>query len=127
MSKQAYFPKGVKVVGPYSPAVKAGNFVYISGQIPMDYSTGEIVNGDISAQAHQCFKNLQGVLEAANLTTDNIIKATVFLTDMSNFKIVNEIYAQYFNEPYPARTAIAVLALPLGVEIEIEVIAQASD
>lgn len=124
MSKIAYIPENIAVVGPYSPAVEAGGFVYLSGQIPIDASTGKIVEGDISAQAEQCLKNLVNVLAAAGLTTDNVVKAAVFLTDMGDFKSVNEVYAKYFNKPYPARTAIAVAALPLGVGIEIEAIAK---
>lgn len=124
MSKIAYIPENIAVVGPYSPAVEAGGFVYLSGQIPIDASTGKIIEGAISAQAEQCFKNLVNVLAAAGLTTDNVVKATVFLTNMDDFKSVNEVYAKYFNKPYPARTAIAVAALPLGVGIEIEAIAK---
>lgn len=124
MSKKAYIPENIAVVGPYSPAVEAGGFVYLSGQIPIDASTGKIVEGDISAQAEQCFKNMTNLLASADLTTDNVVKATVFLTDMGDFKAVNEVYSKYFNEPYPARTAIAVAALPLGVGIEIEAIAK---
>lgn len=124
MSKIDYIPENIAVVGPYSPAVEAGGFVYLSGQIPIDASTGKIVEGDISAQAEQCLKNLVNVLAAAGLTTDNVVKATVFLTNMDDFKSVNEVYAKYFNKPYPARTAITVAALPLGVGIEIEAIAK---
>lgn len=123
MSKKVYSPKNVVAVGPYSPAVEAGGFIYLSGQIPMDADAGKLVEGDIKIQAEQCFKNVENVLASAGLTTNNVVKATVYLTDMANFSAVNEVYAKYFNEPYPARTAVGVAALPLGVGIEIEVIA----
>ena len=126
MIKKVFTPKNVAVVGPYSPAVEVGNLVYFSGQIPIDASTGKIVEGDISAQAEQCFKNLVNILSAVGLTTDNVVKSTVFLTDMKDFAPVNEIYAKFFNSPYPARTAIGVASLPLGAKMEIEVIATKS-
>lgn len=124
MIKKVFAPKDVVIVGPYSPAVEAGNFVYFSGQIPLDSSTGKLVEGDISAQATQCLKNLLNVLSAAGLTIDNVVKSTVYLTDMKDFAAVNEVYAKFFNSPYPARTAIGVVSLPLGANVEIEVIAQ---
>lgn len=124
MIKKVFVPKDVVVVGPYSPAVEAGNLIYFSGQIPLDPKTGKLVEGDISVQAEQCFKNLLNVLSAVNMTTDNIVKSTVYLTDMKNFAAVNEVYAKFFNSPYPARTAIGVASLPLGATVEIEVIAQ---
>lgn len=124
MIKKVFVPKDVVVVGPYSPAVEAGNLIYFSGQIPLDSKTGKLVEGDISVQAEQCFKNLLNVLSAVNMTTDNIVKSTVYLTDMKNFAAVNEVYAKFFNSPYPARTAIGVASLPLGATVEIEVIAQ---
>lgn len=124
MQKKVFIPKDVVVVGPYSPAVQAGNLIYFSGQIPLDSKTGKLVEGDISAQTHQCFKNLLNLLNAACLTTDNIVKTTVYLTDMNNFGSVNAVYSEYFNSPYPARSAIGVSALPLGAQVEIEVIAQ---
>lgn len=127
MQKKAFTPKDIAVVGPYSPAVEAGNLIYFSGQIPIDSATGKIVEGDISAQAEQCFKNLLNLLSAVGLTTDNIVKSTVYLTDMGNFASVNAVYAKYFNAPYPARTAIGVASLPLGAQVEIEVIALRSD
>ena len=123
MKKKAFSPEGIAAVGPYSPAIEINGFIYFSGQIPLDSNTGKIVEGDISVQAEQCFKNLLKVLEAANLTTDDIVKATVYLTDMKNFATVNEVYAKFFKSPYPARTAIEVSSLPLCANIEIEVIA----
>lgn len=124
MAKKVFTPKDAVIVGPYSPAIATESLVYFSGQIPIDSKTGKIVDGDISTQARQCFKNLLPILEAAGLTTDNIVKATVYLTDISNFSAVNEVYAEFFNPPYPARTVISVVALPLGANVEIEVIAE---
>jgi 2-iminobutanoate/2-iminopropanoate deaminase len=126
MVKKVFIPEDIVVVGPYSPAVEAGDLVYFSGQIPIDSKTGKIVDGDISAQAEQCFKNLLNVLGATGLTTDNIVKSTVFLTNMGDFAAVNTVYAKYFNAPYPARSAIGVASLPLGANVEVEVIAQKS-
>jgi len=122
MSKKAIIPEGAVIVGPYSPAVEAGELIFVSGQVPVDGATGKIVDGDIQDQVKQCFVNLKKVLEAAGVTFDNIVKSTVYLTDIADFKAVNEVYAQYFNSPYPSRTAIAVAALPLGANVEIEVI-----
>lgn len=123
MSKRAFKPKNVTVVGPYSPAVRVGKFVYLSGQIPLDSKTGKLVEGDIKKQAEQCFKNMENVLAAANLTTDHVVKSTVFLTDIGDFAAINEVYAKFFKEPYPARSAIGVASLPLGAPVEVEVIA----
>lgn len=124
MTKKAYIPEGIKVVGPYSPAVETDGFIYFSGQIPIDSATGKIVDGDIKVQTEQCLKNLKVVLDAVEITPDNILKSTVYLTDMNDFAAVNEVYGEYFKSPYPARTAIAVAALPLGSKVEIEVIAK---
>ena len=123
MTKKTFIPKGAVIVGPYSPAVEAGNLVYFSGQIPIDSATGKIIDGDIKAQTLQCLKNLSAVLESAAVTSDDVVKVTVYLTDMADYAIVNEVYGEYFSAPYPARTAIAVAALPLGANVEIEVIA----
>lgn len=123
MMKKVYTPDNFVSVGPYSPAVEIGNMVYCSGQIPLNPNTGKLVEGDISAQAEQCFKNLVNVLSAGGLTTDNVVKSTVFLTDMGDFTAVNKVYANFFNSPYPARSAIGVASLPLGARMEIEVIA----
>jgi len=124
MTKKTFTPKGTVVVGPYSPAVEAGNLIYFSGQIPIDSTTGKIIEGDIEAQTVQCLKNISAVLEAADITPDKIVKSTVYLTDMSDYALVNEVYGEYFKPPYPARTAIAVVSLPLGSKVEIEVIAK---
>lgn len=115
---------GIEAVGPYSHAVDAGKLVYLSGQTPINTVTGEIVQGDVKAQTKQCFTNLFEVLKAANLTPDDVIKVNVYLTDMNHFSAMNEVYESQFSKPFPARTTIAVLALPLGADVEIEMIAK---
>jgi len=124
MSRKVFSAEGAVSVGPYSQAVDAGDFVYFSGQTPLDSNTGKIINGNISAQTEQTFMNLFNVLKSAGLTSDDVIKVNVFLTDMNNFKNMNEIYSKKFNSPYPARTTIGVKELPLGALIEIEMIAK---
>lgn len=124
MTKKVFIPEGTVVVGPYSPAVDAGDLIYFSGQIPIDSASGKIIEGDIKVQTEQCFKNLSSILEAAGVISDNVVKTTVYLTDMADYAAVNEVYGNYFKAPYPARTAIAVVALPLGAKVEIEVIAK---
>jgi 2-iminobutanoate/2-iminopropanoate deaminase len=110
-------------VGPYSQAVKAGSMVICSGQIPIDPSNGELVTGDIQAQTHQVMKNLQAVLEASGSGFDRAVRFTIFLTDLGDFGKVNEVYASYLSEPYPARACVQVSALPKGVDVEIDAIA----
>lgn len=124
MTKKVYKPEGAAIVGPYSPAVEANGFVYFSGQIPIDSSTGKIIEGGVKAQTMQCFKNLSNVLAAAGVKSDDVVKTTVYLTDINDFSAVNQVYGEYFKSPYPARTAIAVCALPLGSKVEIDVIAK---
>jgi reactive intermediate/imine deaminase len=109
-------------IGPYSQAVKHGDTVYLSGQIPLDPATMELVNGDIGAQTRRVFMNLQAVCEAAGSNLDGIVKLNVYLTDLGNFATVNQIMVEYFSEPYPARAAIGVVALPLGAEVEMEAV-----
>ena len=124
MSKKAIVTdKAPGAVGPYSQAIRTGNFLFCSGQIPIDPATGKLIEGDVEAQTEQFFKNIKAVLDAAGGTMDNIVKATVFLKDMADFKKVNEIYARQFEPPFPARSAVAVKDLPLFVDVEIEVIA----
>lgn len=110
-------------IGPYSQAIRVGQFVFTSGQIPLDPKSGNIVEGDISAQARRVLDNLTAVLKAENLTMGHIIKTTIFLTDMNDFAKVNEIYGSYFTEQPPARSTVAVAALPKGARVEIECIA----
>jgi 2-iminobutanoate/2-iminopropanoate deaminase len=112
-----------EALGPYSQGVKTGNFLFLSGQIGIDPATKQLVEGGVQAQAEQIFKNIAAVLKEGGATLDNVVKATVFLKDMGDFKKVNEIYAQKFQKPFPARSAVAVKELPLSVDIEIEVIA----
>lgn len=109
-------------IGPYSQAIDAGAFVFASGQIPINPETGEIPEG-IVAQTEQSLANVCAILSAAGLTTDNVVKTTVFLSDMDNFVAMNEVYGNVFSEPYPARSAVAVKTLPKNVLVEIEVIA----
>lgn len=109
-------------VGPYSQAVKHGNLVFLSGQIPLDPQSMKLVGGEISQQVHQVFRNLLAVCEAAGSDLDGIIKLNVFLTDLGNFATVNQIMQEYFSEPYPARAAIGVSELPLGAEVEMEAV-----
>jgi len=110
-------------IGVYSQAVRAGNTLWVSGQIPLDPSTKELVKGGIDAEIHQVFKNLRAILSAAGASFDEVVKATVFLTDLSHFAAVNRIMAEYFREPYPARAAVGVAALPRGAQVEVECIA----
>jgi len=107
-------------IGTYSQAVKTGNTVYLSGQIGLDPNTMEMVEGDISARIHQVFKNLTAVCEAAGGSLDDMAKVTIFLTDLGHFATVNEIMAQYFNEPYPARAAVGVAQLPKDTDVEMD-------
>ncbi len=115
--------KAPAAVGTYSQAVVAGNTIYVSGQLPIDATTGEFVPGGIKEQLHQVFKNLQYILEEAGYTMSDVVKANVFLSDLANFGALNEVYAQYFSEPYPARVAYQVAALPKAALVEIDVIA----
>lgn len=126
MSRKAFSAEGAVSVGPYSHAVESGEFIYLSGQTPIESQTGKLVEGDIVAQTEQCFKNLFNVLEAAGLTPDNVEKVNVFLLNMSDFTAMNTVYSKQFSSPYPARTTIGVAALPLGAQIEIEMIARRS-
>lgn len=109
-------------IGTYSQAIRAGDTVYVSGQIPLDPATGEIVSGGIDAEIEQVFKNLQAVANAAGLTLANAVKINVFLTDLGNFTRVNETMERYFDAPFPARAAMQVSALPKGVAVEADAI-----
>jgi reactive intermediate/imine deaminase len=105
-------------IGTYSQAVKVHNTVYLSGQIPLDPESMTLVEGDFAAQAHQVFKNLSEVCKAADGTLQNVVKLNIYLTDLSNFPIVNEVMAEYFEQPYPARAALGVSELPKGAVVE---------
>ena len=111
-----------EAIGTYSQAVKHGNCLYLSGQIPLDPITMVFVSEDINDQIHQVFKNLKAVCEAGNSTLDNIVKLNIFLTDLSCFPTVNEIMAEYFSQPYPARAAVGVKELPKGALVEMDAI-----
>src|SRR6187402_1694790 len=110
-------------IGPYNQATLAGGFLFVSGQIPMDPLSGEIISSDIKAEATQVMENLKAILTEAGLTFDNIVKTSIFLTDMQNFAQVNEVYGTYFTADFPARETVQVSALPKGVNVEISVIA----
>jgi 2-iminobutanoate/2-iminopropanoate deaminase len=112
-------------IGPYSQAVRSGGFVFCSGQIPLDPKTGEIVAGDIKAQTRRVLDNIAAVLKAEGLTFQNVVKTTIFLTDLGDFQNVNQIYGSYFKNDPPARSTVQVAALPRGANVEIEVIAAA--
>jgi reactive intermediate/imine deaminase len=109
-----------KAIGPYSQAVKAGNTIYLSGQIPLDPKTMELVSGDIEKEIRQVFENLKAVAEAAGGSLAKAVKVNVFLTDLANFAKVNELMAMYCSQPYPARAAVGVAQLPRGARVEIE-------
>lgn len=115
-----------KAIGPYSQGIiltEVRNLIYCSGQIPIDPTVGKVVEGDIVAQTHQVFKNISGILAAAGCSLKNVIKTTVFLKNMDDFKAMNEVYAGYFDGDFPARSTVQVAKLPLDVSVEIEVIA----
>ena len=112
-----------KAVGPYSQAVWAGDFLFCSGQLGLNPATGALAGDDVASQAEQALKNVKALLESQGLTPANVVKTTVFLTDMGNFKAVNELYAKVFDKEPPARSCVAVAALPLGGIVEVEVIA----
>ena len=131
--------KAPAAVGPYSQAIKFGNTLYTAGQVPIDPATGKVADCDlssqidpatgkvsecsISTQAKQCLKNLEGVITSAGFAMTDVVKVTVFITDMADFPLVNEEYKKFFQEPYPARSCVGVASLPLGVRVEMEAIA----
>ena len=123
MNKVISTTKAPAAIGPYSQAIQVGNLVYTSGQIPIDPATGNFVEGGIKEQTLQSLLNVQAILEEAGLTMSNVIKTTVFMADMADFADMNAVYAEFFSEPYPARSAVAVKALPKGALVEIEVVA----
>ncbi len=116
-------PDAPKAVGPYSQAITSGGFLFAAGQIPLDPATGELVAGDVSVQTERVIQNLQAVLSAGGLTFANVVKTTVFLTNLADFATMNAVYSRYFSEPFPARSTIQVAALPKGAQVEIELIA----
>jgi reactive intermediate/imine deaminase len=114
--------KAPKAIGPYSQAVRHGNTVYFSGQIPLDPATGELVGGDISAQTRRVFENLQAVCEAAGGSLAQLVRVGIYLTDLAHFAAVNAVMAEYCREPYPARSTIEVKGLPKGAQVEVDAI-----
>jgi 2-iminobutanoate/2-iminopropanoate deaminase len=116
-------PDAPKAIGPYSQAVRAGQLLFASGQIPTDPATGVLVEGDVAAQTRRVFDNLSAVLKAANLSFASVVRTTVFLADMNDFAAMNEVYGKYFSAPYPARATVQVARLPRDARVEIDLIA----
>ena len=124
MKKRLIIPKdGPAAVGPYSPAVAAGGFLFVSGQIPLNPQTGEIIKDSFDSQVRQTLENLRCIVESSGLTLDDVVKVTVFLIDLARFNELNQIYGDYFSSGKPARACVQAAALPKGVEVEIEAIA----
>ena len=123
MKKVISTTKAPSAIGPYSQAIQVGNIVYTSGQIPIDPTTGVFVEGGIKEQTRQSLLNVKAILEEAGLTMANVVKTTVFMADMNDFADMNAVYAEFFTEPYPARSAVAVNTLPKEALVEIEVVA----
>ena len=123
MNTPIHTPDAPAAIGPYSQAMQAGNMLFVSGQIPIDPATGAIVEG-LEAQAHQVFKNIAALLEAAGSHISKVVKTTVFIKNMDDFAAINAVYGQYFSQPYPARSCVEVARLPKDVLLECEVIAE---
>jgi len=122
--KQAVFsPDAPKAIGPYSPAVRTGQLLFVSGQVPIDPATGQMIDGDIAAQTRRVFENIGALLTAGGRSFADVARTTVFLADMNDFAAMNEVYGQYFSEPYPARATVQVARLPKDARVEIDVIA----
>jgi 2-iminobutanoate/2-iminopropanoate deaminase len=112
-----------KAIGPYSQAIKAGNLLFVSGQVPIDPATGNLIDGDIATQTHRVFKNIGEILKAAGASFDAVVRSTVYLQDMNDFARMNEVYGTYFSSPAPARATVQVARLPKDAKVEIDVIA----
>ncbi|OGP76125.1 MAG: deaminase [Deltaproteobacteria bacterium RBG_16_49_23] len=124
MSKRViYTEKAPKPIGPYSQAIRAGDFIFLSGQLPIDPGTGELVGGDIKQQTRRVLENLKGVLESQGLGMEDVVKVTIFLKDMGNFNLMNEVYATYFTVSPPARSTIEISRIAKDADIEIEAVA----
>lgn len=121
--KALHTDKAPAAIGPYSQAIEVNGMVFASGQIPLDPTTGNVVEGGIKEQTRQALTNAKAIMEAAGLSLANVVKTTVFMADMADFAAMNEVYSTFFTEPYPARSAVAVKALPKGVLVEVECIA----
>jgi 2-iminobutanoate/2-iminopropanoate deaminase len=126
MPKRSIAPAKGKAIGPYSLAIENGDLLFVSGQIALDGATGTLLDGDAAAQTKRSLENVKAILQAAGLDFPHVVKTTIFLTNMSDFAAVNEVYKTYMSEPYPARSTIAVLALPMGAKVEIEMTASRS-
>ena len=124
MKKVISTPKAPAAIGPYSQAIQVVNLIYTSGQIPIDPATGQLVEGGIKEQTRQSLNNIQAILQEAGLTMASVVKTTVFMADMADFAEMNSVYAEFFTEPYPARSAVAVKTLPKNALVEIEVVAE---
>jgi 2-iminobutanoate/2-iminopropanoate deaminase len=116
-----------KAIGPYSQAIRAGSLLFLSGQVPIDPATGELVKGDIAAQTHRVFQNLGEILKAAGATFEDVVRTTVYLADMNDFGAMNEVYGSYFSAPAPARATVQAARLPKDARVEIDLIASLTD
>ena len=123
MKKVISTAEAPKAIGPYSQAIEAGGFIFVSGQIPLIPATGEIVEGSVEVQTARVLENLKAILEAAGSSLENVVKTTVFLADLADFSAVNEVYARVFPAPFPARSCVQVAAIPKGARLEVEAIA----
>ena len=112
-----------KAIGPYSQAIRTGSLLFVSGQIPLDPATGAMIDGDVAAQTHRVFKNLEAILKEAGASFDNVVRTTVYLADMNDFSVVNEVYGTYFSSPAPARATVQAARLPKDARVEIDLIA----
>lgn len=121
--KALHTDKAPAAIGPYSQAIEVNGMIFASGQIPLDPATGNVVEGGIKEQTRQALTNAKAIMESAGLSLANVVKTTVFMADMADFAAMNEVYSTFFTEPYPARSAVAVKALPKGVLVEVECIA----
>ena len=124
MKQMIHTDSAPAAIGPYSQAIQIGDLLFVSGQVPIDPSTGAVVEGDVKAQAQQSLNNLKAILNAAGTNMGAVVKTTVFLADMNDFAAMNEVYAQFFQEPFPARSAVQVGRLPKDAKVGIEAIAQ---
>jgi 2-iminobutanoate/2-iminopropanoate deaminase len=127
MKKPIFSSEAPAAIGPYSQAMRSGRFLFCSGQIPLDPQSGELVSGDIAAQTRRVLDNIGAILRMEGLTFDSVVKTTIFLTDLGDFQMVNEIYGSYFKHDPPARSTVQISALPRGANVEIEVIAAAAE
>ncbi len=123
MKQPVSSPNAPKAIGPYSPAVRTGQLLFVSGQVPIDPATGQMIDGDIAAQTRRVFENIGALLTAGGRSFADVARTTVFLADMNDFAAMNEVYGQYFSEPYPARATVQVARLPKDARVEIDVIA----